>query len=70
VPVSRDVDDLIDRLRSVSEDLADRAIALLSEASRAGETKRPAAEKSLTQARRAVEKAIATLESLSRESAD
>ncbi len=70
MPVSRDVDDLIDRLRSVSEDLADRAIALLSEASRAGETKRPAAEKSLTQARRAVEKAIATLESLSRESAD
>jgi hypothetical protein len=70
VPVSRDVDDLIDRLRSVSEDLADRAIALLSEASRAGETKRPAFEKSLTQARRAVEKAIATLESLSRESAD
>ena len=70
MPVSRDVDDLIDRLRSVSEDLTDRAIALLSEASRAGETKRPAAEKSLTQARRAVEKAIATLESLSRESAD
>ena len=70
MPVSRDVDDLIDRLRSISEDLADRAIALLSEASRAGETKRPAAEKSLTQARRAVEKAIATLESLSRESAD
>jgi hypothetical protein len=57
-----ELDDLIARLRSVSEDLADRAIAVLSEASRAGETRRPEAERALTQARRAVEKAIAILE--------
>ena len=59
-----DFDDLIARLRSLSEDLADRAIAVLSEASRAGETTRPEHERALTTARRAVEKAIATLERL------
>ena len=59
-----DYDDLIARLRSVSDDLADRAIAVLSEASRARETKRPEKERALTQARRAVEKAIAVLERL------
>ena len=59
-----DFDSLIERLRSISEDLADRAIVVLSEASRAGETERPAQEKALTTARRAVEKAIATLERL------
>lgn len=57
-----DLDDLIARLRSVSDDLADRAISVLSNASRAGETKRPDEERALTQARRAVEKAIAVLE--------
>lgn len=57
-----DLDDLIARLRSVSDDLADRAISVLSSASRAGETKRPDEERALTQARRAVEKAIAVLE--------
>ena len=57
-----DLDDLIERLRSVSEDLADRAIAVLSAASRAGETRRPDAERALTQARRAIEKAIGVLE--------
>lgn len=57
-----DLDDLIARLRSVSDDLADRAISVLSDASRAGETKRPDEERVLTQARRAVEKAIAVLE--------
>ena len=59
-----DFESLIERLRSISEDLADRAIVVLSEASRAGETERPAQEKALTTARRAVEKAIATLERL------
>lgn len=57
-----DLDDIIQRLRSVSDDLADRAIAILSEASRAGESKRPDAERVVTQARRAVEKAIVMLE--------
>ena len=57
-----DLDDIIERLRSASEDIADRALSVLSEASRAGETKRPDAERTLTQARRAVEKAINLLE--------
>ena len=57
-----DLDDIIERLRSASEDIADRALSVLSEASRAGETKRPDAERALTQARRAVEKAINLLE--------
>ncbi|MFZ9707085.1 MAG: hypothetical protein ACO3CG_04505 [Ilumatobacteraceae bacterium] len=64
------LDDLIAQLRSVSEDLADRAISVLSEASRAGETRRPEAERALTQARRAVEKAIAILERQSEQSGD
>ena len=57
-----DLDDIIERLCSASEDIADRALSVLSEASRAGETKRPDAERALTQARRAVEKAINLLE--------
>jgi hypothetical protein len=57
-----DLDDIVERLRSASEDIADRALSVLSEASRAGETKRPDAERALTQARRAVEKAINLLE--------
>ena len=64
------LDDLIAQLRSVSEDLADRAISVLSEASRAGETRRPETERALTQARRAVEKAIAILERQSQQSGD
>jgi N-acetylmuramic acid 6-phosphate (MurNAc-6-P) etherase len=64
------LDDLIAQLRSVSEDLADRAISVLSEASRAGETRRPEAERALTQARRAVEKAIAILERQSQQPGD
>ena len=55
-------DDIVERLRSVSEDLSDHAIRILSEASRAGETKRPDTERTITQARRAVEKAIVLLE--------
>jgi hypothetical protein len=55
-------DDIVERLRSVSEDLSDHAIRILSEASRAGATKRPDTERTITQARRAVEKAIVLLE--------
>ena len=55
-------DDIVERLRSVSEDLSDHAIRILSEASRAGAAKRPDTERSITQARRAVEKAIVLLE--------
>lgn len=65
-----DLDDLIDRLRSISEDLSDRAISVLSQASRAGETRRPDRERALTQARRAVEKAINVLERMPVEGSD
>ena len=56
-----DLADLIERLRQISEELADRALDELKEAHRTGATKRPDSEKSISQARRAVEKAIATL---------
>ena len=56
-----DIAELIERLRLISEELGDRALHELKEAHRSGETKRPETEKSLSQARRAVEKAIATL---------
>ena len=56
-----DLSNLIERLRHISEELGDRALDELKEAHRSGATKRPETEKSLTQARRAVEKAIATL---------
>jgi hypothetical protein len=56
-----DNDDLIGQLESVSELLADRALDVLREASAAGATTRPEAERQLTQARRAVEKAVAIL---------
>jgi hypothetical protein len=59
--VARDLEELVDRLRSISEDLADMALDELKNAHAAGQTKRPEREKSLTQARRAVEKAVAVL---------
>lgn len=55
--MSADFDDLADRLEVIAEELADRSIEALKEAVREGRTARPAAEKQLTQARRAIEKA-------------
>ena len=54
-------DDLIAQLDTVSEVLADRALDVLREASASGAPSRPEAERQLTQARRAVEKAAAIL---------
>ena len=56
-----DLADITERLRVISEELADRALVELKEAHRSGATKRPESEKALSQARRAVEKAIAIL---------
>jgi sialic acid synthase SpsE len=53
--------EMVETLRSVSESLADRSLAILKEANRAGETKRPDEERVVSQARRAVEKAISLL---------
>ncbi len=61
-----DLDDIVDRLRSISEDLSDRAIRILSDAAAAGEHQRPESERTITQARRAVEKAIGLLDRMDR----
>ena len=61
--MSNRYDDLADRLSSLSEEIADLAIDELRTALRSGQQGRPAAERKLTQARRAVEKAISLLRS-------
>ena len=53
--------ELIDKLKVISEQLADKALDALKQAHAAGESKRPEIERTLTQARRAVEKAISLL---------
>ena len=53
--------ELIDKLKGLSEQLADKALDALKQAHAAGESKRPEIERTLTQARRAVEKAISLL---------
>lgn len=53
-------DDVVERLQQIADDLDDRAFTLLREAS-AARTGRPADDKRLTQARRAIEKAIRLL---------
>jgi stalled ribosome rescue protein Dom34 len=50
-------DELADRLDAVAEELSDLALDSLRAALERGDTSRPADEKRLTQARRAVEKA-------------
>ena len=55
--MSERFDDIADRLDAIADELADTALTELSSAIRRGDQKRPAAERSLTQARRAIEKA-------------
>lgn len=52
------IDELTTQLQRISEEIADKALDLLKQAHRAGESKRPELERTLTQARRAVEKAV------------
>lgn len=54
-------DEIIQQLRNISETLGDRALNVLKEAHSLGESKRPEIERTLTQARRAIEKAISLL---------
>jgi len=56
--------EIAERLRSVESDLDELALDLLHEAMAEGAMKRPDADKVLTQARRAVEKAATLLERL------
>jgi len=55
--------EIVEQLRNISETLADRALTALKEAHALGESKRPEIERTLTQARRAIEKAIGLLDS-------
>jgi hypothetical protein len=59
-------EELADRLEAIAEEIADLAIDEIRGAIRAGSTSRPASEKRLTQARRAVEKAIHLLRTADR----
>lgn len=56
------VDEIRTRLESIAEELTEVAIDVLRQAIDEGAEKRPPVEKSLTQARRAVEKAARLLE--------
>ena len=56
-----EVEDLVERLEAVSEELAERALALLRAAVEDGATSRPDGERRLTRARRSVDKAVAVL---------
>jgi hypothetical protein len=55
---------LASRLDSIAEEIAESALQELKAAVRRGEQKRPAAERTLTQARRAAEKAAHLLRNL------
>ena len=55
------VADIVSRLESIGEELTDLSVDLLRSAVEAGETKRPAVDKQLSQARRAIEKATRAL---------
>jgi hypothetical protein len=59
--MSDDLDDICERLRAVSDQLADLALARLREAVEEGAAGTPAEERRLTRARRSVDKAIALL---------
>ena len=59
-----DVGPLVERLRSIMEDLDELAFDRLREAVADGATSRPASDKELARARRSVEKAVRVLESL------
>jgi len=56
--------DLADRLDSIGAELDDVSFDVLQQAVADGATSRPAADRTLTQARRAVEKAAALLREL------
>ena len=63
MPASQDesINDMISRLESISEELADKALDALKSAHREGAVKRPETERQLTTARRAIDKAIGVL---------
>ncbi len=52
------LEDIISRLETIAEELNDYSMRILSDAIEAGEMSRPPLEKQVSQARRAVEKAL------------
>ena len=60
--MSGKTDDIRLQLDNIAEELADLALVVLRQAIEEGAQKRPASEKTLTQARRAVEKAARLLD--------
>ncbi len=60
-PLNDKIEDIRSRLEAIGDELTDLSIALLADAVEAGETSRPAFDKRLSQARRAVEKAAGVL---------
>ncbi len=62
--MSGDYTELVDRLESIAADLDELAFDRLREAVADGEVTRPADDKKLMQARRAIEKAAAVLRQL------
>ena len=57
------LEDVVAQLESISEMLGDRVVSLLRDAVAEGSRQRPPEEKAITQARRAVDKAIHLLSS-------
>src|SRR5207248_1411584 len=60
--MAADLDDIRSRLEAIAEELADMAMEALRDAIEAGEQRRPAEERRLTQARRSVERAASLLQ--------
>jgi hypothetical protein len=56
--------DLAERLRGIGDELDELSFDLLQDAVASGATRRPDADRAVTQARRAVEKAAALLDDL------
>ena len=57
-------DEIADQLEAIGADLDEASFDLLQQAAADGATTRPPADKTLTQARRAVEKAVQLLRSI------
>lgn len=62
--MAAETDDIADRLEAIAEELADLAIDRLKGAVRQGRRDRPVDEKRITQARRAVDKAVHLLRTI------
>jgi hypothetical protein len=65
--MSERVVELARRLEAIGEEIGDLAMECLRQALEAGETKPPSAERRLSQARRAVERAVAALSEAAKE---